>query len=405
MAWDWDKFAEKLGIVGATLRDMGAAYDGRTGDSLTQLYALKKYEKEKAERQSKYNSAVSGAVGKFYRPTKPMGPGEIDPAGIDPRGYTGGVLSGLGPQIAPLLANMEPDQGSAVLASILTEAAKARDPVSFNPEHGLYDPMSRDFLVRPEPKDQFNTVAEGSTLTRNGQPIYTTPQSPVAGRDTPYPAAVHDQRLAERAAGRTNMNVTVGQERAFAQERGKGQGERLNKMIAAADVSRGKIDMLMALQPSLADAPFAGPLADTFTDASKLLQQLGISETDTSSAEVARSLSNQLTMMLRNPSGGAGMPGAMSDADRLFLSASVPGLRNTRGGATAMINIMLQIERRNMQVAELAEMYSESYGSLTGFDKYLRQWVEMNPLFDQSAMPQGGGSEWIEVAPGIRRRR
>ena len=51
----------------------------------------------------------------------------------------------------------------------------------------------------------------------------------------------------------------------------------------------------------------------------------------------------EFALELRNPSGGAGMPGAMSDADRNFLASIPPSLANTKEGRALIAN---SIERK-----------------------------------------------------------
>lgn len=221
-----------------------------------------------------------------------------------------------------------------------------------------------------------------------------------------------DQQLAQqtqlRAAGRPVTNVNTAQEKKFDEKVGEVQGERYAEIVKGADSARNKMQMLQALGPALADAPFTGAGAEALTNATMLMKQFGISEADTSGAELARSLTNQMTLMNRNPAGGAGMPGAMSDADREFLKSTVPGLSNTAGGAQKMVDLALKLEQRKVEVADIAQQYIEANGKLdSGFDKAVKAYAEKNPLF---APAQGGGGqgpvrvstpeEAMKLAPG-----
>jgi hypothetical protein len=102
---------------------------------------------------------------------------------------------------------------------------------------------------------------------------------------------------------------------------------------------------------------------------------------------------------MRNPAGGAGMPGAMSDSDREFLKATVPGLGRTPEGNVQIIDYMTRIEQRNMDVANLAQTYMAQNGGRLDYKFFnqLADWSKANPLFperpmtpDQSKEARGG---------------
>lgn len=98
--------------------------------------------------------------------------------------------------------------------------------------------------------------------------------------------------------------------------------------------------------------------------------------------EAAAALSNELALTLRDPSNGAGMPGAMSDADRQFLASMAPGLGQSKEGRQQMINAGVALQKRNQQVMQMASRYQKKYGRVDdGFYTQLQDWAERNPLF------------------------
>lgn len=201
--------------------------------------------------------------------------------------------------------------------------------------------------------------------------------------------------LEKARAGASNTNINTASETAFAKKIGELQGNRYSDLVTGADGGQREINMLGALESSLAKAPYHGPLAELLTDASKLGGQLGLNTKDTSQAEAARAMSNQFALLLRSPAGGAGMPGAMSDKDREFLINSVPGLKNSPQGAQQLIGIMRKMAERKIAIGGLADAYVQKHGVLdNGFNRDLKDWAEKNPLFTPG---QQGASAPVSV--------
>lgn len=98
--------------------------------------------------------------------------------------------------------------------------------------------------------------------------------------------------------------------------------------------------------------------------------------------EAAQSLSNEMALQLRNPSGGAGMPGAMSDADREYLRSMVPSMSQSSEGRRKMVDAAMKVEQRKQEVAEAARKYESKYGRLDNdFFTQLSAWSAAHPLF------------------------
>jgi hypothetical protein len=191
------------------------------------------------------------------------------------------------------------------------------------------------------------------------------------------------------------VSITMPMETAFKKKVGETQGERYAGLVKAADDAHRSQDMLGLLGDALDKSPYRGPFADFATDATRVGNALGLNLADTSQAETARSLSNQMALMLRNPAGGAGMPGALSDSDRNFLIQSVPSLKNSPTGGKALIHVMSKLAERKIQVAQFADQYVQQHGVLdAGFDKAVSDWSAKNPLFteqEKSALASAAG--------------
>ena len=204
-----------------------------------------------------------------------------------------------------------------------------------------------------------------------------------------------------KKAGATTVNV------------GEGSGEyrkAIDKKLAEQSISiqegaqqaRSKLATLDALGSALQQSGQTGWGGETLLTVQQAGRALGLDIGDNLDAkEAARALGNQLALQLRSPSNGAGMPGAMSDKDREFLVASVPGLTKTPEGNARLIEFMKRIEQRNIEVAQLAQQYEAKNGQIdNGFFKELADWADTNPLFqEQAAAPSKGnrtrsGVQW-----------
>ena len=102
--------------------------------------------------------------------------------------------------------------------------------------------------------------------------------------------------------------------------------------------------------------------------------------------QAVEALSNQIALQLRNPSGGAGMPGALSDKDREFLVSMTPNLAKTPEGNAMIIDTAKRMAQRDMEVGQMARDYRQRHGHMDeGFFDELRQYSATHPLFSQAA--------------------
>ena len=95
--------------------------------------------------------------------------------------------------------------------------------------------------------------------------------------------------------------------------------------------------------------------------------------------------SNRLALTVRNPAGGAGMPGAMSDADRQFLVSTVPGLARTEAGNALLIAVMQKQLERKIEISRMAVEYFQKNNSMAGFEDLIAEFAEKkeNRMFEE----------------------
>jgi hypothetical protein len=209
-----------------------------------------------------------------------------------------------------------------------------------------------------------------------------------AGRidEAAYRAGV-DKKTHITPPAQTNVTVNNGQELAFNKEYGK---QLAGVYTSIQDAGRSSINNSAKLDrlSGLLSGVETGKLTPAITEVASLAESLGISiDPNLGAKQAAQSLSNEYALSLRNPSGGAGMPGAMSDADRAFLQSMVPGLSKTPEGRRLIVDTGKKVAKRDGDVARLAREYRKSHGGQfdEGFYEELANYSAKNPLF-----PAGG---------------
>ena len=105
---------------------------------------------------------------------------------------------------------------------------------------------------------------------------------------------------------------------------------------------------------------------------------------------------NEFALEARNPSGGAGMPGAMSDQDRKFLQEISGRIDNQTARLDEVVAARQALNRRKIEVADAANRYVKEHGTLdSGFYEALAA-VGAKPMFDGAA-PQPGGGGAVQI--------
>jgi hypothetical protein len=193
-------------------------------------------------------------------------------------------------------------------------------------------------------------------------------------------------KLKVAAAGATRVNVGA-QEKEEDKAVGKAFGEDYVALQKSGREAPGKIakyDRLDQLLDGIDTGTFKGTTTELKAAAKGAginLEELGIKD-DVAPIQAAKALTNAMALELRNPSGGAGMPGALSDADRQYLTSMVPGIEKTPEGRKLMSDTARALARREAEVAQLARNYRSKNGKLDeGFYDVLAQFSEANPLF------------------------
>ncbi|HEY6022132.1 MAG TPA: hypothetical protein VIY48_20365, partial [Candidatus Paceibacterota bacterium] len=185
-------------------------------------------------------------------------------------------------------------------------------------------------------------------------------------------------------SGAANISNTIGkQESEESKTIGKGFGEEYISTQKAGQMANGKIARYQRLS-QLLDGVNTGKLTPMGTELASAAQSLGLNvDPKLGNKQAAAALSNEMALSLRNPSGGAGMPGALSDKDREFLTGMVPGIDKTPQGRKMMTDSAIALAKRDIEVARLMREYRMKNGHIDdGFYQQLQQYSDSHPLFE-----------------------
>lgn len=188
-------------------------------------------------------------------------------------------------------------------------------------------------------------------------------------------------------------------------EAGKEQATAAAKTFAqiqeSAKMARSENNNLKMLRADL-QKTYTGVGANAVLGAKRAANALGIKVDGLGEAEAARALANRMALALRNPAGGEGMPGAMSDADREFLLQSIPSLQSSPAGWRAMVNMRLALNQQAIDQAQYAERLRLMKVPVQDIPGRLQKWADEHPIFHQQpkAESASGNSHRGKYAPG-----
>jgi hypothetical protein len=174
---------------------------------------------------------------------------------------------------------------------------------------------------------------------------------------------------------------------AAAMEQAKKEGDTLGTLYdttqKAAMQATGKISRMQRLQ-TLLEGVDTGKLTPLGTELAAWGKAAGLNVgPNVGNVQAAQSLGRELALELRNPSGGAGMPGALSDADRQFLESMIPDAAKTPEGRSLIVDTAIKLHKRDQQVGQVVRQYKRDHGGQLDsgvFDK-LQEYSEAHPLF------------------------
>lgn len=217
-------------------------------------------------------------------------------------------------------------------------------------------------------------------------------QQAKASGQQPLPFLDFKTKLAAAGASKTSVNNTIQTgEKAYDTAVGKDYADVFTGTQKAARDSVGAINNLNLMEGLTRNPNFySGAAGNLVTQAKKVAASLGIADADSAAPnELFQKIGNKAVLDAAGGSLGTGF----SNADRDFLSGTVPNIGNTPEGNRQIIQIARTVEQRKQQVAQFARDYAKQHSGRidAGYDQALQEWSNAHPAFPQSR--QAGGAQ------------
>lgn len=159
-----------------------------------------------------------------------------------------------------------------------------------------------------------------------------------------------------------------------------------DNILESGTKARSALTQLQILAPNLEKLP-TGPIYPTLVNAGAYLKQFGIDvgqlSKDLGPAQATDAILKQLALKLRNPAGGEGMPGALSDKDREFLIAAIPGLNKAPDGNKQLLDIMMKLEQRKVDEAAIVSRMQKDGRPTNEIREAISQFAASRELFNR----------------------
>lgn len=181
-------------------------------------------------------------------------------------------------------------------------------------------------------------------------------------------AELQSRAVQKQIAGANRMSVIQQQESSFAKERGQLQAKALGEAETQAKASANAVSRLASMESLNKGSMITGPLAGTAIGAGQFLSSLGLLSPDSaktlSSSEIYDKQAKDLVMQDLGGKLGA----QISNADRDFIEARIPQLRNSQQARTELIAKLKEIHKKNIDYYQRMSKHANTKGNLNEFD-------------------------------------
>lgn len=186
--------------------------------------------------------------------------------------------------------------------------------------------------------------------------------------------------IAAAGASRTNVNMPP-MESEEQKALGKDLAEQYSTTQKTAMSSSGLLNKLNRAE-QLMQGINTGKLAPAANEVAAVAESFGIKlDPKLPQKQAFSALSNELALRAKNAGGENLMPGAMSEADRVFLQQMSPSMSNTPEGNRLIIETNKRLAKRDVEIAKMAREYRNKNRTLNGFAEELANFSDKNPLF------------------------
>jgi|GEM_PF-5777393 len=205
-------------------------------------------------------------------------------------------------------------------------------------------------------------------------------------RNNQSPLSFQEWRLTKPASVKVENNLgdkADPQKKRFAEKSGDFFAEDYQNLRKARNSGRDMLGQYALAEKALDNNVNTGAFGEYEQSLRKIGASLGI-DTDmekVTGGELLKTVTNRMALLMRNPESGMGMPGSVSDRDLTFLKDAQVGL--TTQNPRAMIDVFRRIEKRKIDIANLADDYVKKNGNLdAGFDAVVSDFVDKNSMFE-----------------------
>lgn len=319
--------------------------------------------------------------------------------GIAKMGNTGRDVADSNQTIAALGQQLgDPQMARMIMQD--PDLMKAVVPLLFKQKLGIGNEFGKQGAIFQDPKTgKFFSIQFGSDGRRKIEEVATPGGAGLA----PAKGVMHvGDELVDKSTGAVTRNVAPNMAAgSFATTDGRNAAEQIEIREKAVQASRDKLPRLLQMEQLLRNPDvYQGKGGEWVLEAKKLGAAMGIDLGNAGPAEVLNSIGKQFALQLRNPAGGEGMPGAMSDQDRNFLASMVPGLTNTPQGNAMMVRLAIEMEKyKTAQNAEAAR-FIRSRGSTMGLNEHIQEWSDRNPAISEETKRLISGGAQAPAAGG-----
>lgn len=181
-------------------------------------------------------------------------------------------------------------------------------------------------------------------------------------------AALFNEDLTKKATGAPRTTVLNQQESEFAKERGKLQAKSLSEAETQAKASANAVNRLASMEKLNRGDLITGPLAGTAIGAGQFLSSLGLLSPDSAKTLASSEIYDKQAKDLVMQDLGGKLGAQISNADREFIEARIPQLRNSQPARTELIGKLKEIHRKNIDYYQRMSKYATSKGNLNDFD-------------------------------------
>lgn len=226
-----------------------------------------------------------------------------------------------------------------------------------------YDALS-GLTAKPEAKISFGPDAE-----RISKELYGTSFDKLEAKQAAVVnKKVQEQDIILKATGAPKQTVINAQENSFAKQRGEMQAKSLAEAETQAKSSANAVNRLAGMEKLNQGSLITGPLAGTAIGAGQFLSSLGLLSPQSASTLASSEVYDKQAKDLVMQDLGGKLGAQISDADRQFIEARIPQLKNSVLARAELIGKLKDIHKKNIDYYQRMSKHANAKGSLNDFD-------------------------------------